>query len=83
MKYIMQLSIYFSLFYISTQITAYFTFHLFCVDDYIYNMTYSEGIIKPINPKPPGKNLTYIYYFPELMHNLNKNLCIYIYIFMM
>ena len=48
MNYIKQLVIQFSLFYISSQITAYFTFELFCVDDTIDSIKYSEGSITPI-----------------------------------
>ena len=74
----MKLSIYFSLFYISSSIIAYFTFQLFCVNDIVFNIAYSEGSIKPINPKENIQNLNYIYQFPQFMHNLNSYLCIYI-----
>ena len=78
MKYIIQ--IFFSSFYFSLQFSAYFTFEFFCVDDTIDRIKYSGGEIKPYNPQTGlVENPNYIYYFPELRHSLNENLCIYLY----
>ena len=59
---ILQFQIYFSLFCISFQISAYFTFQLFCVDDTAHNIKYSDGIVKPNNPANSMKDSNYVYY---------------------
>ena len=81
MKYIKHFLIYFSSFYISSQLTVYFTFEFFCVDNNLDRIKYTGGEIEPNNPRDPFKlhDNNYVYYFPQLKHNLNESLCIYIF----
>ena len=80
MKYIIQIFFIFSSFYFSLHLSAYFTFEFFCVDDTIDRIKYSGGEIKPYNPQTVILlDINYIFYFPELKHSLNENLCIYLY----
>ena len=80
MKYVSFFLIYFSLFDIYSQFIAYLNFEFFCVDDTIHKIKYSGGEIKPNNPQSHWtRTLDYIYYFPELKHNMNETLCIYLY----
>ena len=77
MKFILFFLIDFWLFYFSFQLNAYFNFEFFCVDDTIDRIKYSGGEIKPNNPQNIWtRTLDYIYYFPELKHNMNETLCI-------
>ena len=78
MKYIIIFITYFSLVYFSFQITAYFKFEFCCVNDSIDRIKYSGGEIKPINSHSIIQDSNYTFYFPELMHNLNESLCIYL-----
>ena len=59
MKYIFFIISYTYSFY------AYVNILPFCVDNYLTNIKYSEGIINPINPDITDKNFgnKYIYYF--------------------
>lgn len=56
-------------------LNVYFKFEFFCVDDYISNIKYSEGLIAPINPRKKFCSKC-IYYFPEFKHNSSESVCI-------
>ena len=56
-------------------LNVYFKFEFFCVDDYISNIKYSEGLIAPINPRKTFCPKC-IYYFPEFKHNSSESVCI-------
>ena len=60
-------------------IIAYFQIQLSCADDYIDSIISSEGNIEPINPSHTyhsERNYHYIYYFNDIKHNLDKEICV-------
>ena len=71
--------LYISLFYKYFCLTIYSKFAFFYVDDYIEYISSSEGIFYPKNPtyKYFHEHLeNYIFYFNDIKHDLEKELCI-------
>jgi hypothetical protein len=70
---------YISLFYNYFCLTIYAKFAFFSVDDYIDYISSSEGIFYPVNPTDTylhGHLENYTFYFNDIKHDLEKELCI-------
>ena len=71
--------IYILLYINAFSLIIYFKCQLFYVDDYIDNISSSEGIFTPKNPSHTyisDRNVDYTFKFDEIKHNLKKPLCL-------
>ena len=79
LKFLSKLIIFQMIINNSFSLIVYFKFQISCADDYLDSIISSEGIVEPINPAHTfhsERDYHYIYYFNDIKHNLEKEICV-------